>query len=79
MIDEEENPEEFMVDVYKYELGTDLETMDSGVAIGLVDFTQDSEYKRLYESKSNEKTMERKGAGTCSTKKGRQNSEGSRC
>ena len=49
---EEENPEEFMEDVYKKELGTDLETMDSGVAVWLVDFTQDSEYKRLYESES---------------------------
>ena len=56
--DEEENPEEFMEDVYKKELGTDLETMDSGVAVGLVDFTQDSEYKRLYEQK---------GAVACST------------
>ena len=49
MIEEEkDNPEEFMEEVYKKELGTDLETMDSGVAVGLIDFTQDSEYKRLY-------------------------------
>jgi hypothetical protein len=34
--DEEENPEEFMEDVYKKELGADLETVDNGVAIGLV-------------------------------------------
>ena len=50
--DEEDNPEEFMEDVYKKELGTDFETVDAGVAVGLIDFTQDSEYKRLYESKS---------------------------
>ena len=34
--DEEENPEEFMKDVYKKELGTDFETVDNGVAVGLV-------------------------------------------
>ena len=50
--DEEENPEEFMEDVYKKELGTDLETVDSGVAVGLVDFTEDSEYIRLYGNKN---------------------------
>ena len=43
------NPcEEFMDSVYKKELGSDLETIDDGVAVGLVDFTEDSEYKRLY-------------------------------
>ena len=31
------------------------------------------------ESKSDQKTMEGKGGGTCSTKESRQNSEGSRC
>jgi len=47
------NPcEEFMEEVYKKELGSDLEAVDDGVAVGLIDFTQDSEYKRLYESKS---------------------------
>ena len=46
------NPcEEFMEDVYKKELGSNLETVDSGVAVGLIDFTQDSEYKRLYGNK----------------------------
>ena len=39
--------EKFMECVYKKELGSDFETVDSGVAVGLVDFTQDSEYKRL--------------------------------
>ena len=46
--DEEDNPEEFMECVYEKELGTDLETVDDGVAVGLVDFTKDSEYIRLY-------------------------------
>ena len=46
--EEKENSEEFMEDVCKKELGSDFETMDSGVAVGLIDFTQDSEYKRLY-------------------------------
>ena len=68
------NPcEEFMEEVYKKELGADLEEVDDGVAVGfydslpdvvssegkprwhperIIDFTQDSEYKRLYESKS---------------------------
>jgi len=72
---EEDNPEEFMEDVYKKELGSNLETVDSGVAVGLIDFTQDSEYRRLYESQSDEKTMEREGTDTCSAKEGRQNSE----
>ena len=31
------------------------------------------------ESKSDQKTMEGKGGGTCSAKESRQNSEGSRC
>jgi len=48
----DEDSEEFMEDVYKKELGTDFETVDAGVAVGLIDFTQDSEYKRLYESES---------------------------
>ena len=43
--------EEFMEDVYKKELGSDLEEVDDGVAVGLVDFTKDSEYIRLYGSK----------------------------
>ena len=62
-----EETEEFMEDVYKKELGTDFETVDAGVAVGLIDFTQDSEYKRLYESKSDQKIMETKGRDTCST------------
>jgi len=46
--DEEDSPEEFMEDVYTMELGDSLEKMDDGVAVGLIDFTQDSEYIRLY-------------------------------
>ena len=53
--DEEENPEEFMEDVYKKELGSDLEEVDGGVAVGLIDFTKDSEYIRLYGNKKEEK------------------------
>ena len=49
--DEEDSPEEFMEDVYKKELGSDLEEVNDGVAVGLVDFTEDSEYIRLYGSK----------------------------
>tara|TARA_R110002074_G_scaffold308547_1_gene479367 strand:+ start:386 stop:646 length:261 start_codon:yes stop_codon:yes gene_type:complete len=40
-----------------------------------IDFTQDSEYKRMYESKPNKKTMERKGGDTCSTETSGQNSQ----
>ena len=39
--------EKFMECVYKKELGSDFETMNDGVAVGFVDFTEDSEYKRL--------------------------------
>jgi len=68
-LEEEENPEEFMESVYKKELGSNFEVVDSGVAVGfydslpetsssenksrwypereLIDFTEDSEYKRL--------------------------------
>ena len=76
---EEENPEEFMEDVYKKELGSNLETVDSGVAVGLIDFTQDSEYRRLYESQSDEETLERKGDSPPSTETSRQNTEADRC
>jgi predicted house-cleaning noncanonical NTP pyrophosphatase (MazG superfamily) len=62
-----EETEEFMEDVYKKELGSNLETVDSGVAVGLIDFTQDSEYRRLYESQSDEETLERKGDSPPST------------
>ena len=40
-----------------------------------IDFTKDSEYRRLYESKSDEKTMEREGRDTSSTKTSRENSQ----
>ena len=67
-LEEEENSEEFMECVYKKELGSSFEKMDSGVSVGFydslpdtassedkprwyperkIDFTQDSEYKRL--------------------------------
>ena len=66
-----EESEEFMEDVYKKELGSNLETVDSGVAVGLIDFTQDSEYRRLYESQSNEETLEGKGDSPLSTETSR--------
>ena len=44
--------EEFMECVYKKELGPDFAAMEDGVAVGLIDFTQDSEYKRLYENEN---------------------------
>ena len=47
IIDTDDNSEEIMKRVYKNELGSDLEKIDDGVAVGLIDFTQDSEYKRL--------------------------------
>ena len=48
-------------------------------AVGLIDFTQDSEYRRLYESQSNEETLERKGGSSPSTETSRQNTEGNKC
>ena len=48
-------------------------------AVGLIDFTQDSEYRRLYESQSNEETLERKGGSPPSTETSRQNTEGNKC
>ena len=72
-----EETEEFMEDVYKKELGLSFATVDSGVAVGLIDFTQDSEYRRLYESQSNEETLERKGDSPPSTETSRQNTEAS--
>ena len=77
--DEEDSPEEFMECIYKKELGSNLETVDSGVAVGLIDFTQDSEYRRLYESQSDEETLERKGGSPPSTETSRQNTEGNKC
>ena len=74
-----EETEEFMEDVYKKELGSDLETVEDGVAVGLIDFTKDSEYRRLYESQSDQKIVEGKGADTCSTETSRQKTEGDRC
>jgi len=52
VIDTDDDSEEFMECVYKNELGPDLEKIDDGVAVGLIDFTQDSEYIRLYENKN---------------------------
>ena len=48
-------------------------------AVGLIDFTQDSEYRRLYESQSDEETLERKGDSPPSTETSRQNTEADRC
>ncbi len=45
----------------------------------MIDFTKDSEYRRMYESEPDEKTMERKGDSTRSEKTNRQNTEGDRC
>jgi hypothetical protein len=59
--------DEFMESVYKKELGDNFEKVDNGIGVG------------IYESESDEETVEREGGGTCSTKEGRQNSEGSRC
>ena len=90
IIDTDDKSEEFMECVYKNELGSDLEKIDDGVAVGLIDFTQDSEYKRLFkiqakargekdESKFDEKVMERKGTDTCSVETSRQKSEEESC
>jgi len=55
--------DEFMEAVYKKELGNNFEKVDNGIGVG------------IYESESDEETMEREGTDTCSTKEGRQNSE----
>ena len=47
--------------------------------VSLIDFTQDSEYRRLYESQSDEETLERKGGSPPSTETSRQNTEGNKC
>jgi len=47
-----DDSEEFIAEVLKTELGDSLEKLEDGVAVGLVDFTEDSEYKRLYASES---------------------------
>ena len=59
--------DEFMESVYKKELGDNFEKVDNGVGVG------------IYESESDEETVEREGTDTCSAKEGRQNSKGSRC
>ena len=46
-----DDSEEFIAEVLKTELGDSLEKLEDGVAVGLVDFTEDSEYIRLYGSK----------------------------
>ena len=43
-----DDSEEFMAEVLKTELGESLEKLEDGVAVG-IDFTQDSEYKKLFE------------------------------
>ena len=44
-----DDSEEFIAEVLKTELGDSLEKVEDGVAVGLVDFTEDSEYKRMFE------------------------------
>ena len=63
----EDESEEFMECVYKKELGSNFETIVDGVGVG------------TYESESNEKPMEGKGADTRSTETSRQKTEGDRC
>ena len=43
-----DDSEEFIAEVLKTELGDSLEKVEDGVAVGLVDFTEDSEYKRMF-------------------------------
>ena len=47
-----DDSEEFMAEVLKTELGDSLEKLEEGVAVGLIDFTQDSEYIRLFREES---------------------------
>ena len=42
-----DDSEEFIAEVLRTELGESLEKLEDGVAVG-IDFTQDSEYKRLF-------------------------------
>jgi len=44
-----DDSEEFIAEVLKTELGDSLEKVEDGVAVGLVDFTEDSEYKRMFD------------------------------
>ena len=44
-----DDSEEFIAEVLKTELGDSLEKVEDGVAVGLVDFTEDSEYKSMFE------------------------------
>ena len=63
----DDESEEFMECVYKKELGSNFETIVDGVGVG------------TYESESNEKTMEGKGADTRSTETSRRKTEADRC
>jgi len=47
-----DDSEEFIEEVLKTELGESLEKLEDGVAVGLIDFTKDSEYIRLYNRES---------------------------
>ena len=47
-----DDSEESIAEVLKTELGDSFEKLEDGVAIGLVDFTEDSEYKRLFGEES---------------------------
>ena len=44
-----DDSEESIAEVLRIELGDSLEKLEDGVAVGLVDFTKDSEYRKLYE------------------------------
>ena len=44
-----DDSEEFIAEVLKTELGESLEKLEDVVAVGLVDFTEDSEYKNMFE------------------------------
>ena len=41
-----DDSEEFIAEVLKTELGESLEKLEAGVAVGLIDFTKDSEYRK---------------------------------
>ena len=72
LFDDDDTPEEFMESVYRKELGSSFEKMESGVSVG--NYEEESN-----ESKSGKKVMETKGTDTCSTKTSGQNSEKNKC
>ena len=51
-----DDSEKFIEEVLKTELGDSLEKLEDGVAVGLIDFTKDSEYIRIFNrEKANER------------------------